>query len=400
MRRPIQKRKSKKSRFRKISDWLHLWLGLASGLVVVFLGVTGCIFAFQKEISELIDPKAYFVEAPKHAQALPLSVLTKKAEEAFGQGIKVGFSTTYPDPNKTWEFGAYKEGNADAFWYFDAVDYYVMAYVNPYTGEVTKSVDYKYEFFNVVKMLHWSFLINHPIGQQIIGWSTFIFVILMITGIIMWWPKNLNKSNTDKSFTIKWKAKFKRINYDLHNVLGFYSVLICMILALTGMVWAFTWFYDTVYVVASASTKEPTLFYAESDTATTKINNAYDLAFAEAKKLFAHADRISMSPADGGTAVIYATGYQGDETYWDYDVIQFDQYSGKLLHRRNQSEKNNGEVLLGMNYDIHVGAVLGLPGKMLVFSASLIASSLPITGFIIWWGKRKKKKPRKPAQTV
>ncbi|MFC1223951.1 PepSY domain-containing protein [Pedobacter sp. BG31] len=45
-----------------------------------------------------------------------------------------------------------------------------------------------------------------------------------------------------------------------------------------------------------------------------------------------------------------------------------------------------------MNYDIHVGAILGLPGKVMAFFASLIAASLPITGFIIWWGKKKKNK--------
>jgi len=45
-----------------------------------------------------------------------------------------------------------------------------------------------------------------------------------------------------------------------------------------------------------------------------------------------------------------------------------------------------------MNYDIHIGAVLGLPGKIMAFVASLIAASLPITGFIIWWGRKKKSK--------
>ena len=47
-----------------------------------------------------------------------------------------------------------------------------------------------------------------------------------------------------------------------------------------------------------------------------------------------------------------------------------------------------------MNYDIHVGAVLGLPGKILAFFASLIAASLPVTGFVIWWGRRKKSKAK------
>jgi uncharacterized iron-regulated membrane protein len=44
-----------------------------------------------------------------------------------------------------------------------------------------------------------------------------------------------------------------------------------------------------------------------------------------------------------------------------------------------------------MNYDIHVGAVLGLPGKIMAFFASLFAASLPVTGFLIWWGRRNKK---------
>jgi uncharacterized iron-regulated membrane protein len=99
-----------------------------------------------------------------------------------------------------------------------------------------------------------------------------------------------------------------------------------------------------------------------------------------------------MSPAEGGSATIYATGYRGKETFWNYDILQFDQYSGKLLHRANQSEKNAGETIIGMNYDIHVGAILGLTGKIMAFFASLIAASLPITGFIIWRGKGKKKK--------
>jgi uncharacterized iron-regulated membrane protein len=46
-----------------------------------------------------------------------------------------------------------------------------------------------------------------------------------------------------------------------------------------------------------------------------------------------------------------------------------------------------------MNYDIHVGAILGFPGKVLAFLASLIAASLPVTGFMIWWGRRKKPHP-------
>ncbi|MCZ4242814.1 PepSY-associated TM helix domain-containing protein [Pedobacter punctiformis] len=394
------KAKSKKSRFRRISDWLHLWLGITSSLIVIIIAITGCIFVFQKEITETIHRKEFFVQVPVNPKTLPLSVLTANAEKALGNGKKIGFLSTYKEPERAWEFGTFKGGDPKAFFYFDAVAYYDMVLVNPYTGKVTLVSDYKYNFFNIIKMLHWSLLINHPIGQQIIGWSTFIFVILLITGMIMWWPKNLRKSNFDKSFKIKWKAKFKRVNYDLHNVPGFYAMLICLVLALTGMVWAFKWFQTTVYVVASRSITPPPLVTGKSDSTQTSIINPFDIAFEQAKQKFKDADRIGMSPAiGGGSAVIYASGYRGGETYYDYDELQFDQYSGKLLNRRNYSEKNAGEKIIGMNYDIHVGAILGLPGKILAFIASLIAASLPITGFIIWWGKKKKKKTPAAAET-
>jgi uncharacterized iron-regulated membrane protein len=389
--KPIRK-KSKKSRLRKVSDWLHLWLGIASGLIVVLLGVTGCIFAFQKEITELIHKKEIFIEVPSNLQTLPLSTLKANAEKALGGKKKVSFISAYKTPDRAWEFGTYKAADPKAFWYFDSVDYYDLVLVNPYTGKVTLAADHKYEFFAVIKMLHWSLLINHPIGQQITGWATFIFVFLLISGMVMWWPKNLKKSNVDKSFKVKWKAKFKRVNYDMHNVLGFYVMLICFMLALTGMVFAFQWFQATVYVIASRSITPPKQSDAKSDSTKTVTSIPFDIAFETAKKTFIGADRIGMSPAEGGTATIYATGYKGDETFWNFDLLQFDQYTGKLLSRRNQSEKNAGEVLVSMNYDIHVGAVLGLTGKILVFFASLIAASLPITGFIIWWGKKKKKK--------
>ena len=41
--------------FKKIIGKLHLWLGLASGLVVLLLGITGCILAFENQIRSLTE---------------------------------------------------------------------------------------------------------------------------------------------------------------------------------------------------------------------------------------------------------------------------------------------------------------------------------------------------------
>jgi uncharacterized iron-regulated membrane protein len=85
-----------------------------------------------------------------------------------------------------------------------------------------------------------------------------------------------------------------------------------------------------------------------------------------------------------------------DQTYWQADYRYFDQYSLKELsvdHIYGKSENASvADNLMRMNYDIHTGAIIGLPGKILAFLASLVVASLPITGFYIWWGRKQKKK--------
>lgn len=388
------KRKQSTSPFRWVVDKLHLWLGLGSGLIVLLLGVTGCLFVFQKEVNDYYYRKILYV-TPQNTPVRPLSELKKAAEATLGPDKRVMNITTYPTtPGNAWEFMTY-EGNDTALTYFGTVEYYESVMVNPYTGKVTGVIDYKNNFFSIVKGLHWSLLLNDAYGQPVIGWGTFIFVILLITGLIMWWPKKWNKANRDKSFKVKWKASFKRVNYDLHNVLGFYAMLIALVIAFTGMVWAFKWFQTTVYVVASGSTAPPAVAQHESvKTILSGSQDPLDIAFQKALPILKDARRVFIYPAAGPTGVNTIGGYKRKETYYGSDELQFDQYSAALLGRRNDKDRNGGERLMDMNYDIHVGAIAGLPGKILAFVISLICASLPVTGFYVWWGKQKKSKKK------
>ena len=64
-----------------------------------------------------------------------------------------------------------------------------------------------------------------------------------------------------------------------------------------------------------------------------------------------------------------------------------------MEHFYNRFEEATvAEKIMRMNYDVHVGAIAGLPGKILAFFLSAIIASLPVTGFLIWWGRRNKAK--------
>lgn len=348
------------------------------------------MYVFSKEITEWRRADAIQVENQGSAQLLA-SKLWEQAQHQLGAEYPISWLNIYNRPDKSWVFYTYA-ANPDGLTYFSSIRHYKSAYVNPYSGQLKAIVDEKADFFNIVKMLHWSLLLKTEIGQPIIGWSTFIFVILLITGLVLWWPKSFK--STGNLFRIRWKnstSGYKKM-YDLHNVLGFYSFLLALVIALTGMVWSFKWFQAAVYVAAAGTTTAPAMVSSQSTPAPVAIVAPIDQALAQARALYPDAAgfRISMPGDSLGAINVYIQHQEG--LYYKASQLQFDQYSGKLLAERKHEDKNAGEKLITANYDIHVGAIGGTAGKILAFFISLFCATLPVTGFLMWWKRTTKKK--------
>lgn len=373
--------------------FIHRWLGLITGLVVVILSVTGCLFVFHQEISNVVRHDTFYAdEVPANQQPLPINKLQQKAANALDTDRLPYGLTTYKNPEKNWSAMLYK-GGVDSWTYFGTMEVYRTAYINPYNGEIEGIVNEKTDFFQIMKGIHWSLLLATPIGQPIVVWSTIIFIVLLITGMVLWWPKKWNKAGKQKSFKIKWGSTWRRVNYDLHNVLGFYFLIISLIIAFTGLYWYFPSAKKALHFMGTGEFKLP-------DTHTEKVLSSPDgnkskqpamqVAYRKAWEENPGAYSIDMISPTDSQATITASVRPDGQTYYEHFHMEFDQYNGKLLAAESYEDKNAGEKLLSMNYDIHVGAIGGLPGKIIAFFASLICASLPITGFIIWWDRKKR----------
>jgi uncharacterized iron-regulated membrane protein len=371
---------------RKAMGWLHLWLGLASGFIVFIIALTGCIYVFEKEIQVIVYADRLFVE-PQATERKPLSELWTLAQQTLGNTYTVQRAQISRDPSGSYVFKASKF-NPKAWTYFGERVYNFSVFVNPYDGKILKIENSKFEFFNLIVMLHQHLLLSNKIGQPIVGTAVIVFVMMLATGLVLWWPRNWVALKA--RLRIAWSAKWKRLNWDLHSVGGFYAMSLALIIALTGLTWAWDWFDHSVYFIASGGKSPAKRERLVSDTSLVVPVKPIDKILAFAVQQMPQYQEIALSIPDNKMGVIRAFVRPDGQTHYSSLRLQFDQNSGTLLKSESFAKMNGGEKMKALNYDIHVGAILGLPGKIAAFLAGILSATLPISGLLIWLGKRKK----------
>lgn len=379
----MNKGKSKRSLFSRINAWLHLWTGIFAGIILVFVAFTGTVVVYGDEIIDWSAGKARYTEQVK-SERLPVETLIANINAAYPKA-RLSEVTVHKNPERTVRFRVFAPGKGLAF-----------VYADPYTGEVLK-YDRTANFFYIMAHLHASLLWHGP-GSWIVDIATIIFLIELISGIILWWPAKWNKHTRDASFKIKWKARFKRVNYDLHNVLGFYSSILALILTVTGLMIAF-------HPLAESTVK---LFGGDPETGWQKnmpqndstkpsfaINTVFEQGFAKHPQQKMGQIWLYRLDSSGFYNMVTASKL-GLKSAENAEIAFLDRYTGKEIQIPAKSLK--GEYIENVVWQLHMGTWMGQWGKLFTFVCGLICTSLPITGFLIWWHRgRKKKRQASPA---
>lgn len=389
--------KKKVSSTKKWSAKLHLWFGLSVGLIVFIVSLTGTMYIFKDEIQNQLRKDAIFVKTETISQQpLSIEVLREKVALEVNEKYPISSVEIPLDKNKSYEF-LYYEKDKKAWNYFDEVEINKLIYVNQYTGEILGIYNEKYDLFPILKAIHWSLLLNSDWGKYVIGIPVVLFIIMLITGIILWWPQNKKMQKGRFSFDWKNVKTWKRKNYDLHNILGFYASFIALILSLSGIYFAYPWVKNIFNFTLSGSLELPKEKEIKSpDSLLAKNNSVFDLTAEETRKLYSTSSSFRI-PLNGKNKKgkdlknIPVSVYGEDGKFAIRNQLVFDKYSGKLLANKPHQQLNNAEKYANANYDIHTGSYFGLFGKIICFIAGLICTSLPVTGFLVWLGKQKKK---------
>ena len=206
--------------FRKI----HLWLSVPFGIIVTLVCFSGAMLIFEPEITRSVKSNVYYVTDVKESP-LPMGVLMETVKATLPDSVSINGVTVFEDASRTYQVNLSKPRRASLF-------------IDQYSGEITG----KYErlgFFSTMFKLHrWLLDSANPhgdgikVGKLLVGISTLVFVIALISGVVIWWPRA--RKNLKRSLSIPFSNGWKGFWKGLHVAGGMYALIFVLAMALTG----------------------------------------------------------------------------------------------------------------------------------------------------------------------
>jgi len=412
---------------RKFLNDIHLWMGLASGLIVFVVCLSGTIYVFNDEIREAATPGLFKVQPSADGSKIPAAQLIAAVEQ--NSGGKVVSVKIPANAGRSWQMGVKKEKSPEKS--KDAASNKAVAakgakanegpkkpsrptmyYVNPYNAAVLgNSAEIKsgtVTFMTYMFSLHrwlvldkiekpiFGDLDNRKLGSYITGTATILFTFGVITGMVIWFPRKIRAWK--QGLKIKWSGNWKRINHDLHNSLGMYSCIFLFLMGITGPQWSFEW-YRTGLRKALGTYKAEDPGKPEGkgpkDASSAVVQLSIDDYHAAAAKVFDYKGDVMIAiPADAEAKVNVSKFKAGFFAPAAADKLTLDQQTANVVKVERFADMPFNERITGSIKALHIGDVYGLFTKIIYFLACLIATSLPVTGTLIWLNKMKKKKPK------
>ncbi len=348
---------NRRARIRSILFNLHLAGGLVAGLFLLILGVSGAVLAFSDEIDAFLQPSVFKV-APQ-ARQLSLTQLAANVAAVLRPGDTIAVYVPSVRPDRS-------------YWFSVIGDHHRVprqVFVNQYTGKVLGNLSVV-RFTVIMKALH-----NGT------AFASIVLLFLAPSGLYLWWPL--------RRIGIRSSAGFRRLSFDLHNSVGFFSSLFMFGFAATGAFMALErW---TVPMTIAVTQSKPVWRTVASQPKTGVRPISADLACSVAQNALPGASILWVSiPQEPRAVYLVKMRFPEDHSDNGGSAVLIDQFSGNTLDVVS-TRSNSAQRVVALNRALHTGAIGGRTGRLLAALASLTLPLQAITGASLWWSKRRKR---------
>jgi sulfite reductase (NADPH) flavoprotein alpha-component len=368
---------------------VHSVVGITISLILAVIAITGATMSFEDEIGGWLNAGIMRVE-PRPTPMLSPDRLVARLQAAHDFG-KVSAVTMTSDPSAAVRVRfARNEGGSRP----------TSVYLDPYDGHMLGAPRGE-DFFITVRKLHRWLLLpgdNQGYGRQVTGVVAIGFVAMLISGIVLRWPRH------SRSLKVWLKPRLalrgRGLHWSLHSVVGTWVMAIYLVMALTGLWYSFDWYKNGATWLLSGRTIPPAMSPKPPPPA--RATEAAPLTFDRAWSVFlqTQASRFATAqltlPPGAGTVVRIRSWPRDSWHDGARDEFRIDAVTGRAISAEIYADKPIGEKVLASVLDIHRGAMLGWPGKLLFMLAAASMPLIAVTGLLLYLSRRKHRRLSRP----
>lgn len=308
---------------KKLNRWFWRWhiiAGLMCLPVMLLLSVTGILYLFKADYNHLVYQDILQVDAPKE-MAASVSYQTQ-LENVQRQSDHPVMQVFLPETREqTTGFRLHNHGHSRH-----------VVYTDPYTGEVLGGIQQKQTLMYKIRKLHGEILLDTP-GTLIVELVASWFVVLILTGIYIWWPaKTFSLAGF---FTVRCNGSRRMFWRDMHAVFGFWLSIFMLVILAGGMPWTDVFGKNIKWVQEQTNTGYPEHWRsskgvqsAENSQTTISLDKVAEIAQERLLK-----GQVSIKLPVGADGIFSIT----NRSFWlsDQKVVHVDQYSGEVIKALN-----------------------------------------------------------------
>ncbi len=365
---------SVKPAFQKNLTRLHTWFGLSAGVVVAFLGLTGAGFVLRPHLDGMVYGRLLRVPACYHR--LPLDTLVANAV------------TEYPAGGVVRSIEIRTGATASTAIQFADEE---MVYLDPCTGAVLGRQNEYGGFFGFLDGLHrFRFMAG---GRQFAGTANaFYLVLLLIGGLILWWPRGQQSLRSAATFNRRLPGPARTFN--LHKVVGLYSCLVLFVISLTGVPIAFQPVKDLIgrTVGSPMEIPPPPKSRYRPDAKRVPMQTLWE----RCQQIYPGAEWVTIhNPIARDASVWMELLEKGARHTEAKSYLYLDAYSGQVLRKTPYATAVPlGRKIYTYLLALHEGLVGGLPYQLLLLVACLAMPVQLYSGASTYLRRKLRKPPR------
>lgn len=356
-------------RLRQIWLRIHRWAALGIGWVLILSGLTGCVLVAAKPLDRWMHPALFQAQtAGPGAQPVPLAQVLEHARNEFG--AKASFTLRPP-----------RQAN-DTLWVLVRGPWNGTVYIDPATGLEQGRRGEAQGFTNALFKLHSSLCLQET-GKALLAWVALVYLLLLATGLILWWPRHWPPS---------WKIVLGkgslRALFDLHRIGGAVLGVLIAVSVATGAYMAWRPIGGFVTTLSGAVPVTPPSIPKGQVVAGPR--QPIDVLVRSAQAQFPNAQiGYVQVPAQAIRPIRIRFMLPDDPHPNGLSSVWLHPHSGDLLavHRWNQLDP--GARAVAVIYPLHTGVLGGPLLEVLVAMSGLALGLLGITGLWLWWQRRR-----------